>query len=225
MLTLACRLQHGGRMQMTEAFAGAVAVSIPIFALAAGTEARALRDRLKKPEQEWERQFAAYHAEHRLDMDGPPADAVAYFRGLPGLSKRYLAERVMAIASAIVWLAVFVVLTIAEIQCLVWLGDGARPGNSGLATFAVVSIALAMVSLIIAPAMYLALPLMLPFDVIPQGLRDAVGPKLAGDSGRGFVKQVFSELEGAFERATEKSEKDAGQHSGDAKDAGQATTA
>jgi hypothetical protein len=39
------------------------------------------------------------------------------------------------------------------------------------------------------------------------------------------VKQVFSELEGAFERATEKSEKDAGQHSGDAKDAGQATTA
>jgi hypothetical protein len=83
MLTLACRLQHGGRMQMTEAFAGAVAVSIPIFALAAGTEARALRDRLKKPEQEWERQFAAYHAEHRLDMDGPPADAVAYFRGWP----------------------------------------------------------------------------------------------------------------------------------------------
>jgi hypothetical protein len=38
----------------------------------------------------------------------------------------------MAIASAIVWLAVFVVLTIAEIRCLVWLGDGARQGNSGL---------------------------------------------------------------------------------------------
>jgi hypothetical protein len=51
MLPLACRLQHGGRIQMTEAFAGAIAVSIPIFALAAATEARALRDRLKKPDQ------------------------------------------------------------------------------------------------------------------------------------------------------------------------------
>ncbi|HEX7993583.1 MAG TPA: hypothetical protein VF506_06640 [Streptosporangiaceae bacterium] len=210
---------------MTEAFAGAVTVSIPIFALAAGTEARALRDRLKKPDQEWERQFAAYQAEHKLDVDGPAADAVAYFGGLPGVSKRYLAQRVMAIASAIVWLAVFVVLTIAEIRCLVWLGDGARQGNPGLATFAVVSIALAMVSLIIAPALYLALPLMLPFDVIPQGLRDAVGAKLAGDSGRGFVKQVFSELEGAFERAAEKSEKEAGQHSANPDDAGQANTA
>jgi len=212
-------------MQMTEAFAGAVTVSIPIFALAAGTEARALRDRLKKPDQEWERQFASYHADHKLDVDGPPADAVAYFRGLPGLPKRYLAERVMAVASAIVWLAVFVVLTIAEISCLVWLADGARQGSSGLATFAVVSIALAMVSLIIAPAFYLALPLMLPFDVIPQGLKDAVGPKLAGESGRGFMKQVFSELEGAFERTAEKAEKEAGQHPGDATDAGQASTA
>lgn len=211
-------------MQMSEAFAGAVTVSIPIFALAAGTEARALRDRLKQPDQDWERQFAAYHAEHKLNMDGPPAGAVAYFRGMPGLSKRYLAERVMAIASAVVWLAVFVVLTIAELRCLLWLADGARPGNQGLATFSVVSIGIAMVALIIAPAMYLALPLMLPLDVIPKGLKEAVGPQLAGTTGRGFVKQVFSELEGALERAAENTEKPASQHPGDGRDAGQATT-
>jgi hypothetical protein len=165
-------------MQMSEAFAGAVTVSIPIFALAAGTEARALRDRLKQPDQDWERQFAVYRAERKLDVHGRPAEAVAYFRDLPGLSKRYLIERVVAIASAVVWMAVFVLLTIAEIRCLVWLADGARPGNSGLATFSVVSIAVAMIALIIAPAMYLALPLMLPFDLIPQGLKEAVGPKL-----------------------------------------------
>ena len=210
-------------MQMSEAFAGAVTVSIPIFALAAGTEARALRDRLKQPDQDWERQFAAYHAEHKLNVDGPPADAVAYFRGMPGLSKRYLAERVMAIASAVVWLAVFVVLTIAELRCLVWLADGARPANQGLATFSVVSIGIAMVALIIAPATYLALPLMLPLDVIPKGLKEAVGPQLAGTTGCGFVKQVFSELEGALERAAENT-KAAGQHPGDGRDAGRATT-
>src|SRR5262249_43660679 len=166
-------------MQMTEAFAGAVTVSIPIFALAAGTEARALRDRLKKPDEEWERQFAAYQAEHKLDVEGPSREALAYFRDLPGVSKRFMFERVMAIASAVVWLAVFVLLTIAEVRCLVWLADGAQSGNPGLATFSVVSVAIAMVSLIIAPALYLALPVMLPFDVIPQGLKDAVGPKLA----------------------------------------------
>ncbi len=149
---------------------------------------------------------------------------MAYFRGMPGLSKRYLAERVMAIASAVVWLAVFVVLTIAELRCLVWLADGGRPGSQGLATFSVVSIGIAMVALIIAPAMYLALPLMLPFDVIPKGLKDAVGAQLAGTTGRGFVRQVFAELEGALQRAGETTEKEAGQHHGDARDAGQATT-
>jgi hypothetical protein len=49
MSTLTRRLQHGERMQMTEAFAGAVTVSVPIFAPAAEIEARALRDRLKQP--------------------------------------------------------------------------------------------------------------------------------------------------------------------------------
>ena len=179
-------------------------VSIPIIALAAGTEARALRDRLRQPDQDWEREFAVYQAERKLDVAGPPAEAVAFFRDLPGPSRRYLIERVMAVASTVVWLAVFVLLTIAEIRCLVWLADGASPGNSGLATFAVVSIGVAMIALIIAPAMYLALPLMLPFDLVPHGLKDAVGPKLSGAGGRGFVKQVFSELEGALERAADK---------------------
>jgi len=190
-------------MHMTEAFAGAVTVSIPIFALAAGTEARALRDRLKKPDDEWERQFAAYQAEHKLNVEGPAREALAYFRDLPGVSKRFMLERVMAVASAIVWLAVFVLLTIAEIRCLVWLANGARSANSGLATFSVVCIAIAMASLIIAPAVYLALPVMLPFDVLPQGLKDAVGPKLAASRGREFVKQVFAELDGALDRVDE----------------------
>jgi hypothetical protein len=52
----------------------------------------------------------------------------------------------------------------------------------------------------------------------------AVGPKLAGEGGRGFVKQVFSELAGALERAADK-EGHHGQHEGDATDSGQATTA
>jgi hypothetical protein len=211
-------------MQMTEAFAGAVTVSIPIFALAAGTEARALRDRLKQPDREWENRFAVYQAEHKLDVDGPPADALAYFRGLPGLPRRYLAERVMAIASAVVWLAVFVLLTIAEIRCLIWLGDGATASNPGLATFSVVSIGIAMLALILAPALYLALPLMLPFDVLPKGLKDAVGPEFASSGGRGFVKKVFSELEGALERA-EADRHEPGQQPGDAQDAGQAAKA
>lgn len=212
-------------MQMTEAFAGAVTVSIPIFALAAGTEARALRDRLKHPDQQWENRFLAYQAEHKLDVEGAPAAAVAYFRGLPELPRRYLAERVMAIASAAVWMAVFVLLTIAELRCLVWLGDGGKASNPGLAAFSVVNIGIAMLALIIAPALYLALPLMLPFDVLPQGLKNAVGPKLAGPSGRGFVKKVFAELEAALERAADADSQKPGQQPGDAQDAGQAVQA
>ena len=46
--------------QMTEAFASAVTVSVPIFALAAGAEARAIRERLRRPDPKWEQDFAAY---------------------------------------------------------------------------------------------------------------------------------------------------------------------
>jgi hypothetical protein len=41
-------------MHMTEAFASAVAVSVPIFALAAGAEARGVRERLRLPDRQWE---------------------------------------------------------------------------------------------------------------------------------------------------------------------------
>ena len=57
-------------MQRTEAFASAITVSVPIFALAAGAEARAIRDRLRRPDQKWEQEFAAYRAEHELDLGG-----------------------------------------------------------------------------------------------------------------------------------------------------------
>jgi hypothetical protein len=60
-----------------------------------------------------------------------------------------------------------------------------------------------MVALIIAPTLYLAVPLMLPLDVIPKGLKATVGPKLSGKQGRGFVRLVLQELEGAVERAAE----------------------
>jgi hypothetical protein len=115
-------------------------------------------------------------------------------------------ERALAVGSAIVWLVVFVLLAITEILSLVWLGDGAGPGDSGLATFAVITIALALAGLIMAPALYLFMPVMLPLDLLPHGLKKAVAPKLARTEGRGFVKVLLTELEGAFERAVEKAE-------------------
>ena len=47
---------------MTEAFASAVTVSVPILALAAGAEARAVRDRLRRPDDEWVKKFEAHQA-------------------------------------------------------------------------------------------------------------------------------------------------------------------
>ena len=121
-----------------------------------------------------------------------------------------LAEQIMpaalAIGSALVWLAVFVLLGIAELRCLVWLADGAPPGESGLATFSVVVIAVAMAALIVAPTLYFLVPLMLPLDVIPRGLEAAVGPKLGDQRARGFIKLALREFEGAVERAGEKFE-------------------
>ncbi len=191
-------------MQMTEAFASAVAVSVPIFALAAGAEARGIRDRLRRPDEQWERDFAAYRGDHEPDLDGRPADIFRFFKGAPALSKLYVAERIVAIVSAVAWLVVFVLLGITELRCLVWLGDGEPAGNSGLAGFAVVVIGLAMLALIVAPTLYLLVPLVLPLDVIPKGLKETVGPKLSNEHGRSFLKLAFSELEGAIERAADK---------------------
>jgi hypothetical protein len=66
----------------------------------------------------------------------------------------------------------------------VWLGDGARGTDPGLARFSVVTIGLALAALIISPAVALLFPLLLPLDLVPHGLRKAVGPKLVTIGGR-----------------------------------------
>jgi hypothetical protein len=191
---------------MTEAFASAVTVTVPILALAAGAEARAVRDRLRRPDEEWERKFEAHQASHEFDPARPVSEVLEYFKDVPGVSKAYVVERALAIASAIVWLVVFVLLAITELLGLVWLGDQTGPGDSGLATFSLITIALALAALVMAPAVYLFVPVLLPLDLVPHGLKKAVAPKLAGKQGRGFVKILLSELEGALERAAQKAD-------------------
>jgi hypothetical protein len=150
-----------------------------------------------------EQKFAAYHAANELDVDKSPAEVLAYFKDVPAVSHLYVARRLLTICGAIAWLVVFVLLALTELLGLVWLGDGAAPGDSGLATFSVVSVALALAALIMAPAVYLFVPLLLPLDVIPEGLKKAVTPKLSTQRGRGFMKLVLSEFEGALNRAAE----------------------
>jgi hypothetical protein len=199
-------LRDAFAVQMTEAFASAVTVTVPILALAAGAEARAVRDRLRRPDDDWEKKFEAHQASHEFDPASPPSEVLQYFKDVPGVPKAYVVERALAVGSAIVWLVVFVLLAITELLGLVWLGDGGGPGDSGLATFSVVTIALVLAALIMAPAIYLFVPVLLPLDLVPHGLKKAVAPKLAGKEGRGFVKVMLSELEGALERAVEKVE-------------------
>ena len=191
---------------MTEAFASAVTVTVPILALAAGAEARAVRDRLRRPDDEWEKKFEAHQASHEFDPARPPSEVLEYFKDVPGVSKAYVIERALAVSSAIAWLVVFVLLAITELLSLVWLGDEAGPGDPGLATFSVITIGLALAALIMAPALYLFVPVLLPLDLLPHGLKKAVAPKLAGKAGRGFIKVLLTELEGALERAVEKAE-------------------
>jgi hypothetical protein len=188
-------------MQMTTDFAAAVTVSIPIFALAAGAEARSIRDRLQRPDPEWEREFAQFSAGHELEPGGSAAQVFAYFKNVPKLSRLRTFERVVAIAGAVVWLAVFVLLTVAELMALVWQADGDPAGHGGLAAFSLWSIGAAMAALIAAPALYLAMPLLLSIDLIPSGLTGAVLPKVNSEQGRGFVRRLMSELEGAIDRA------------------------
>lgn len=125
---------------MTEAYAAATTVSIPIFALAAGAEARTIRDRLRRPDERWEEEFARYSADHDLDFAGKPGDVFAYFRDMPGVSKLYVAERAIAIGGAFLWLVVFVLLTIAESAA--WCGWPTEPaGQREAAVFTLVFIA------------------------------------------------------------------------------------
>lgn len=199
---------------MTDAYASAVTVSIPIFVLAAGAEARAVRERLKRPDEEWERNFEAYRAGHELNMSGRPSEVIGFVRGAPTVSRLYLAERIMAIGAALIWLAVFVLLAVAEIQSLVWLGDGSPPGDAGLATFALVSITIAMAALIVAPAAYLLVPLAMPLDLVPKGMREEFKAKLKDEKGaRGFFRLALTEFEGAMERAADQLERNATQPS------------
>jgi len=206
-------------VQMTEAFASAVAVTVPILALAAGAEARAVRERVRRPDEEWEKAFEAYREEHQLDLDKSHAEALKYFIGLPPVPKAFLVERVMAIAGAFIWLAVFVLLAVAELLTLVWLGDGARGTDQGLATFSVVTIGLALAALIISPAVYLLFPLLLPLDLVPRGLRKAIGPKLVTIGGRDLLKHMAAEFENAVEHAVREAERGDGDKDQTAADA------
>jgi hypothetical protein len=206
-------------VQMTEAFASAVTVSVPILALAAGAEARAIRERLRSPDTAWEKSFAAYQAEHELDLDRPPDEVFGYFKGIPAISKLYVAQRILTICGAVTWLVVFALLAFTELFGLIWLGDGGQPGDSGLAVFSVVAVALALVALIMAPAVYLFVPLLLPLDVIPEGLKKAVAPKLATEQGQGFVKILLSEFQGAVNRAADQAKAAAEQAKGGAEQA------
>jgi hypothetical protein len=198
-------------VQMTEAFAAAVTVSVPILALAAGAEARAIRERVRKPDEAWEKAFAEYQREHELDLSKPHAEALEYFIGIPGVSKAFVLARLSALVGAVAWLVVFVLLAIDELVSLVWLGDGARGADTGLATFSVWTIGLALGSLIVAPAIYLMVPLLLPLDLVPHGLKKAVGPKLVTVGGRDLLKHMAREFETAVERAAEEARRAAGE--------------
>jgi hypothetical protein len=65
---------------------------------------------------------------------------------------------------------------------------------------------LSMLALVLAPTLYLLVPLLLPLDLVPRGLTEAVAPKLVNKRGRSFLKLAFSELEDAIDRAADKIE-------------------
>jgi len=120
----------------------------------------------------------------------------------PGAQKSDGVQMTEVYASAVaVIVPIFALAAGAEMRCLIWLTDGAAPGDPALAQFSAFSIGLAMLTLIVAPVVYLLVPLGLSVDLIPKGLKQAVGPKLGDSNARGFVKQVITELEGAVERA------------------------
>ena len=191
---------------MTEAFASAVAVTIPILALAASTEARSIRERIKTPNEKWEREFAKHQAEHDLDLDASGKEIAAYFKEIPGLSSIFMIERVLAIAGALVWVATFSLLAIAELRTLDWLADGEPAGQSGLAGFSMFCIGLTMVVLIAAPMLYILVPLFMPLDLVPESLKKAVVPKVVNKKGRGLLKEIISDFDGIIDRAVERYE-------------------
>ncbi len=194
-------------MQMTEAFAAAVTVTVPILALAAGAEARTVRERVRRPDEKWEREFAEYEKEHELDPGKSHAEALKFFIDMPEIPKSFLTQRLAALAGAFAWLVVFVLLAIDELLSLAWLGDGARGADAGLATFSEVTIALALASLIVAPALYLMTPVLFSFDLLPHGLRKAIGRKVTVVSGRDLLRHMAREFETAVAHVTEETKR------------------
>jgi hypothetical protein len=190
-------------VEMTEAFASAVAVTVPILALAAGAEVRAVRERVRQPDEKWEKAFAAYQETRELDVNKSHAETLKYLIEMPEIPKAFVLERLAAIVGALVWLAVFVLLTIDELLSLVWLGDGARGAAPGVAEFSVVTIGIALAALIISPAVYLLFPLLLPLDLLPHGLRKAVGPKLVTIGGRDLLRHMARDFQNAVEHAAQ----------------------
>jgi hypothetical protein len=188
---------------MTEAFASAVAVTVPILALAAGAEVRAVRERVRRPDEEWEKAFAAYREERKLQGEKSHAEVLKFVADMPAMPKAFVAERVAAVTGAFVWLVVFVLLAVAELLSLVWLGDGARGADPGLARFSVVTIGIALAALIVSPAVYLLFPLLLSVDLVPHGLRKAVGPRLVTISGRDLLRHMAADFENAVEHAAQ----------------------
>lgn len=193
---------------MTEAFASAVAVTVPILALAAGAEVRAVRERVRRPDEEWEKAFAEYQREHQLDLDKSHAEALKYLIGLPAMPKAFVAERIAAFFGALIWLVVFVLLTIAGLLTMVWLGDGGHGADPGLAQFSVVTIGLALAALIVSPAVYLLFPVLLSVDLVPHGLRKAVGSKVTTVSARDLLRHMLNDFENAVDQATEEARAD-----------------
>jgi hypothetical protein len=198
---------------MTEAFASAVAVTVPILALAAGAEVRAVRERVRQPDEEWEKAFAAYAETRELDLDKQShADAVRYFMDLPAVPKAFIVRRLMAIVGAFLWLVVFVLLTVDELLVFTWLGDGARGADTGLAVFSVVTTGIALAAVVVSPALYLLVPLLMPLDLMPHGLRVKVGSKVTTVGFRDFLKHLAAQFEGAVDDAVQeaKEAKEAG---------------
>jgi hypothetical protein len=189
-------------MQMTDSYAAAVAVTIPILALAAGGEARAIRERVQKPHEEWERQYREYLRQRPLDLDGPVENVIEHLLEVPRLPRLYRVERALALIGAVVWLIVFTLLAIVELLTLQWLADGDPAGHAGLAGLALWSVAVGFAALIVAPMAYLAMPVFLSFDMLPAGLRHNLTGQLAEGRGdvKGLVRQLAGEAGDAFDR-------------------------
>lgn len=125
------------------------------------------------------------------------------------MSRLYLAE-LLAIGAAVVWLAVFVLLAVAELRSLVWLAVGALPGNTGLASFVPLSIAIALAALILGPCGVPARPTGPPVRPHPQKAEGRGQVEAQPGKSRSFLRLTLSELEGVVDRVAARFEEGAG---------------